>query len=440
MLKASYFTRTFDFKFPAGTSRGVLLQKSSSFIVLEEVQEVYAAGKPENVSELSTSGKPEDLPVVSAATAPPSLTSPRFFTAVGECSTIPGLSPDPVDRYESKLQELCEAINQGENPEELDLMEFPSIRFGLEMAMLEAKLKMNQATNQVTKQATSQVTTQPARNSGLQPSERSNADQSTFCSELNLNADDQFSRTSYSSLNDFLAAPHLLFPSEFTLGQQGININGLIWMGEKQFMRDQIARKLDEGFRCLKMKVGALDFDTELEVLRDIRRHFSPEKLEIRVDANGAFSAESAMEKLNALARFQLHSIEQPIRQGQYEAMASLCRTSPIPIALDEELISYPPHLAEELLRSLQPAYIILKPSLLGGFAVSQQWIEAAEATGVGWWVTSALESNIGLNAIAQWTYTLGNPLPQGLGTGQLYTNNIPSWLTISGEWLVVSG
>lgn len=398
MLKASYFTRIFDFKFPAGTSRGVLHQKTSSFIVLEEV------------SEVSTNSALKDVPVditsslLSSKVHQPSADH-RFFAGIGECSTIPDLSPDPMDRYESKLQELCDAINSGENPEEVGLKEFPSIRFGLEMAMLEAKQK---------KSASSSV--------------------------FNLNADDQFSSTAYSSLNEFLAAPHLLFPSEFTLGRQGININGLIWMGKKEFMHEQISRKLDEGFRCLKMKVGALDFNAELEILEEIRRHFSPEALEIRVDANGAFSAATALEKLNALARFQLHSIEQPIRQGQYEAMASLCRTSPIPIALDEELISYPPHLAEELLHTIQPAYIILKPSLLGGFEVSQQWINAAEATGVGWWVTSALESNIGLNAIAQWTYTLGNPLPQGLGTGQLYTNNIPSWLKINGEWLVIIG
>lgn len=364
----------------------------------------------EEVSEVSTNSALKDVPVditsslLSSKVHQPSADH-RFFAGIGECSTIPELSPDPMDRYQTKLEELCEAINQGKNPEDVDLKEFPSIRFGLEMAMLEAKQK---------KSASSSV--------------------------FNLNADDQFSSTAYSSLNEFLSAPHLLFPSEFTLGRQGININGLIWMGKKEFMHEQISRKLDEGFRCLKMKVGALDFNAELEILEEIRRHFSPEALEIRVDANGAFSAATALEKLNALARFQLHSIEQPIRQGQYEAMASLCRTSPIPIALDEELISYPPHLAEELLRTIQPAYIILKPSLLGGFAVSQQWIDAAEATGVGWWVTSALESNIGLNAIAQWTYTLGNPLPQGLGTGQLYTNNIPSWLKINGEWLVIIG
>lgn len=428
MLKAHFFTRTFDFKFPAGTSRGVLTQKTSSFIVLEEVPADSTSNVLKEVVGVSKPGSLDEVPGETTSSVPSSDTQQTgadhsFFAGIGECSTIPGLSPDPMDRYESKLQELCEAFNAGKNPEEVDLKEFPSIRFGLEMAMMEAKLKINPAT------------TQPARNSGLQLM-RSKADQYASSSDFNLNADG----TTYSSLDEFLAAPHLLFPSEFTLGQQGININGLIWMGEKQFMHEQISRKLDEGYRCLKMKVGAIDFTTELEILQEIRRHFSPETLEIRVDANGAFSADTALEKLNALSRFQLHSIEQPIRQGQHEAMALLCRTSPVPIALDEELISYPPQRAEELLRAIQPAYIILKPSLLGGFAVSQQWIDAAEATGVGWWVTSALESNIGLNAIAQWTYTLGNPLPQGLGTGQLYTNNIPSWLTINGEWLTVNG
>jgi L-alanine-DL-glutamate epimerase-like enolase superfamily enzyme len=179
------------------------------------------------------------------------------------------------------------------------------------------------------------------------------------------------------------------------------------------------------------MKVGALDFEAEIQLLKEIRKAFSPETLELRLDANGAFSVDSAMTKLNILSEFCIHSIEQPIRPKQYDAMNVICSESPIPVALDEELIGYSVAKARELLLMLKPAYVILKPSLLGGLDKSKAWIDAAEKTGTGWWVTSALESNIGLNAIAQWTATLNNPMPQGLGTGQLYLNNIESPLRI---------
>ncbi len=230
----------------------------------------------------------------------------------------------------------------------------------------------------------------------------------------------------------------LYFPSAFTEGRQAIEINGLIWMGDKSTMLQRIQQKLEAGFHCIKLKIGAIDFEAELSLLQYIRELFSREKVELRVDANGAFAPEEAMSKLEALAAFGLHSIEQPIRQGQWEEMAHLCRETPIPIALDEELIGvYGRKKKLELLEKVQPQYIILKPALCGGFSGAREWIELAEKRGIGWWVTSALESNIGLNALAQWVATLGNPMPQGLGTGQLYTNNLWSPLRQEGECLI---
>lgn len=230
----------------------------------------------------------------------------------------------------------------------------------------------------------------------------------------------------------------LYFPSAFTEGRLAIEINGLIWMGDKSTMLQRIQQKLEAGFHCIKLKIGAIDFEAELSLLQYIRERFSCEKVELRVDANGVFAQEEAMSKLEALAAFGLHSIEQPIRQGQWEEMAHLCRETPIPIALDEELIGvYGRKKKLELLEKVQPQYIILKPALCGGFSGAREWIELAEKRGIGWWVTSALESNIGLNALAQWVATLGNPMPQGLGTGQLYTNNLWSPLRQEGECLI---
>lgn len=231
--------------------------------------------------------------------------------------------------------------------------------------------------------------------------------------------------------------PMLLYPSAFTEGKQGIPINGLIWMGKPQAMQQQIEEKLAQGFRCIKMKIGALNIDTELKLLRLLRQRFPASYLEIRVDANGAFSPADAPKWLDQLAKLDIHSIEQPIAPGQWDTLARLCRNSPIPIALDEELIGiYTPHKQQELLSHVRPQYIILKPSLLGGIAACQQWIHLAETYNIGWWITSALEANIGLNAIAQWTATLKPNIPQGLGTGQLYQNNIASPLCIRGDTL----
>lgn len=324
-MKARYINYQLKFKFPAGTSRGVLLQKPSTFLVVEK----------------------------------------DGCTGIGECSTIPELSIDPIVGYTEKIVEVSQLLNNGISIAEIDLSEFPSIAFGLETALLDLK-------------------------SG---------------------------------------GKRLLFDNEFSAGKAGIPINGLVWMGDKAFMQKQIREKIDAGYRCIKLKVGAIDFDTELEIIRDIRRQFSPDDIEIRLDANGGFNPGDALQKLNQLSEFSIHSIEQPIKPRQWEMLAGICSESPIPIALDEELIGVQPN--ETLLKTICPAYIILKPSLIGGFKASEEWIRLAEKNNIGWWNTSALESNIGLNAITQWTSTLKTGLPQGLGTGQLYHNNIRSPLEI---------
>ena len=227
--------------------------------------------------------------------------------------------------------------------------------------------------------------------------------------------------------------PFQIFPSAFTKGETSIAINGLIWMGDKDFMSKQISAKLNEGFRCIKMKIGAINFETELELLKNIRQEFSASEIEIRVDANGAFNPKNTLEKLKQLSDLDLHSIEQPIAVKQWDQMAYLCEKSPLDIALDEELIGvFSNQDKQALLQHIKPQYIILKPSFIGGFKGSDSWIELAQANNVQWWVTSALESNVGLNAISQYTFTKNSTLPQGLGTGSLYTNNIASALQIT--------
>ena len=294
---------------------------------------------------------------------------------IGECSPLPGLSIDDISDYErSKLLWTCAHISLGKKALWEQLKSYPSIQFGVEQAF------------------------------------------------LSLEAEQE----------------GVLFPSPFTEGQVPIPINGLIWMGDKHYMQQQIREKLSQGFDCIKMKIGAIDFETEYQLLKNIRQEYAPSDIELRVDANGAFSPLEALEKLKRLSDLEIHSIEQPIRAGQYEQMAHLCEASPLPIALDEELIGVAcPERKKEILQWIRPAYIILKPSLIGGYRGSEEWIDLAEKQGIGWWVTSALEGNVGLSAIAQWTYTLKNPLPQGLGTGSLYTNNFPSSLEVKngGLW-----
>ena len=287
---------------------------------------------------------------------------------IGECGLFRGLSADDVPEYETTLQWVCNHIHIGLPELLLKLSSFPSIQFGLEQAFLSLKS----------------------------------------------------------------SDPFLLFPSEFTRGKASIPINGLIWMGELGFMKAQIKTKIAAGFTTIKLKIGALDFAKELEILRAIRKEYSEKDIELRVDANGAFHPDKALEKLKYLADFHIHSIEQPIRAGQWEVMAKLCRETPIPIALDEELIGvFQKEAKENMLHIIQPQYIILKPSLIGGFQGSEQWIHLATKQHIGWWITSALESNIGLNAIAQYTYQLNVRIPQGLGTGSLFSNNLESPLFV---------
>ncbi|MEM9680697.1 MAG: o-succinylbenzoate synthase [Bacteroidota bacterium] len=289
-------------------------------------------------------------------------------TGIGECGLLRGLSYDDRDDYEDRLQWVCDHIDLGLEALLAQLDEFPSIQFGLEMAF------------------------------------RSLASKSQF----------------------------ELFPSAFTKFGDPITINGLIWMGDKAFMQKQIQEKIEGGFHCIKLKIGAIDFETELDILKHIRNEFSPDDIELRVDANGAFHPDLALEQLKRLSDYQLHSIEQPIKPKQWEVMAKLCDSSPLDIALDEELIGVTSEEERrQILEIIKPQYIILKPSLVGGFRGSHYWINHAEDLNVRWWITSALESNVGLNAIAQWTYTLKNPLPQGLGTGGLYTNNFDSPLIV---------
>lgn len=229
----------------------------------------------------------------------------------------------------------------------------------------------------------------------------------------------------------------LWFDSPFTAGEQDIVINGLVWMGTYEEMLERVRLKVEAGFKCIKIKVGAIDWQRELDLVSGLRRLYTPQQLEIRVDANGGFNMDNALPRLKALADLGVHSIEQPIPAGHPELMRFLCEVSPLPIALDEELIGrFTTEERQTLLDTIGPAYIILKPALCGGFSGASEWIALASERGIGWWVTSALESNVGLDALAQWTATLGNPMPQGLGTGQLYTNNFTAPLRLDGERL----
>ena len=232
-----------------------------------------------------------------------------------------------------------------------------------------------------------------------------------------------------TALNDLANnGQRIIFNSNWLDGYNPIPINGLVWMGNQSEMLNRIIEKIEAGFSCIKLKIGGIDFNKEIKLLRFIRGNFSADDLQIRLDANGAFAPENALEYLDKLSKYSIHSIEQPIKQGQWSAMAEICQKSPIPIALDEELIGINEFsLKDKMLSTIKPHYIILKPSLCGGFLGSDEWIELANKHSIGWWITSALESNIGLNAIAQWVATLNTKMPQGLGTGNLYINNIPS-------------
>jgi len=234
-----------------------------------------------------------------------------------------------------------------------------------------------------------------------------------------------------------IGIPGLLFENNFSRGAAGIHINGLVWMADRDTMFQAACAKAEAGFRCVKLKVGALDFDEECRLLEDLRRRYNPFKLELRVDANGAWNADDAFEKLRDLKRFSLHSIEQPVPAGADELMAEVCAKSPVPVALDEALIGLNPERdALRILQDIRPAYLVFKPTLIGGFSVADAWIQQARKHHIGWWATSALESNIGLSAIAQWCGEYQNPLHQGLGTGALFEQNFPSALQLIGETL----
>lgn len=228
------------------------------------------------------------------------------------------------------------------------------------------------------------------------------------------------------------------FPSAWTDGREKIPINGLVWMGTAEEMSRRVDDKIASGFRCIKLKIGGVMFDDELAILRRIRSEHSPAELEIRLDANGAFTPGNALERLQDLSQFSIHSLEQPIKAGQWEAIAEICRKSPIPIALDEELIGLNnQNIRREMMQAVRPQYVILKPALIGGLQAAQEWIDLADESNAGWWATSALESNVGLNAIAQWVVSRGFEMPQGLGTGALYVNNIPSPVRQIGDGLI---
>ncbi|MCS6933922.1 MAG: o-succinylbenzoate synthase [Chitinophagales bacterium] len=229
----------------------------------------------------------------------------------------------------------------------------------------------------------------------------------------------------------------ILYPSDFTAGKGKIPINGLIWMGDEEFMARQIQERAGAGFRCIKMKIGALPFEREVQLLDNFRRNYPPGKTELRLDANGAFTEKDVWEKLQQLAVFDVHSLEQPVPPGQHELMREICKSSPIPIALDEELIHIAAERAYDVIDYLKPAYLVIKPSLVGGFKVAEEFVQRAERLRIGWWVTSALESNIGLNALAQWVANRNVSAVQGLGTGLLYTNNVSSPLCVKDGYLL---
>lgn len=320
-MKATYKKYILHFKRPSGTSRGVMKVKETWFLILEENSKI----------------------------------------GIGECGLLRELSIDDRPDYEQKLQWVCKNIHLGKDELWDELIEFPSIQFGVEMAFLSLQSQ----------------------------------------------------------------TPFQLFPSKFTERKDTMLINGLVWMGDESFMKTQIEEKIAQGFSCIKLKIGAIDFEKELGLLRFIRQNFNEKTIEIRVDANGAFNSNEALYKINQLSEFKLHSIEQPIKKNNTDMMSELCKRTPIPIAIDEELIGvFDSNKKATLLAKIKPQYIILKPSLVGGFKGTLEWIELAKKQNIGWWITSALESNIGLNAITQFTYTLHNSMPQGLGTGGLYTNN----------------
>ncbi|MEK7433392.1 MAG: o-succinylbenzoate synthase [Cyanobacteriota bacterium] len=337
MFKASYQKKILKFNFPAGTSRGILTEKASYFLKLENLE------------------------------------NPNIF-GLGEASPLEGLSIDDFATFEQKLIDTCNEINKiNDMPDDLELAKYPAIEFAFETAILDLE------------------------NGGIRK----------------------------------------IVDTDFFNNQKPIEINALVWMDKKEKMAEQIKTKINNGFKCIKLKIGAINFEDEIELIRNIRKDFKAKDITIRLDANGSFETKTALEKLKILSEFNIHSIEQPIKQGNWSDMAKLCKLSPIKIALDEELIGISTFSGKNLLLDIiKPAFLIIKPTLLGGFQESQDFIELAHEKNIDFWITSALESNIGLNAIAQWTSSFDTKIPQGLGTGQLYENNIVSPLEIKNSSL----
>lgn len=336
MFKINIIPRTFHFKQPAGTSRGVYTTRRSWLLVL------------------------------TSTTAP-------GLKGVGECAPLPDLSCDYSSDYAGKLRSFCDRFEAEGEIDYERMREYPSMLFGLETAL------------------------------------------------AHLNA-----------------GTTAFFDTPFSRGEEGIPINGLVWMGSYGEMLARMEDKISQGFHCVKLKVGAIDFEKELDLVKRIRDRFTPSEIELRLDANGGFTPDEALYKLELLSQYSVHSIEQPIKPHQWSYMAQLCRESPLPIALDEELIGITdPSMMAYMLNVVRPAYIVLKPSLHGGMYGTRKWIEAAAGNNVGTWITSALESNVGLNAIAQLAASVYGPgitMPQGLGTGQLFTDNIDMPIEIRGE------
>lgn len=336
MYSINITPRTFHFRQPAGTSRGVYTERRSWML------------------ELTSDEYPGRV-------------------GIGECAPLPQLSCDDTPEYEKTLRAVCDRFEHEGVVNYPMMRPYPSMLFGLETALL----------------------------------------------NLQRGSD-------------------ILFDNAFSRGEEGIVINGLVWMGSQQEMLGRIEEKLKQGFHCIKLKIGAIDFELELDMVRRIRDRFSRSEVELRVDANGAFEFDEALYKLELLAQYAIHSIEQPIKPNQWGYMAELCRESPLPIALDEELIGINmPEMKAHVLNIIKPAYIVLKPSLHGGMKGVREWVDIAAKQGIRSWITSALESNVGLNAIAQLAadiYGTNNIMPQGLGTGLLFTDNIPMGLVIRGE------
>ena len=373
MYKIDISERTLHFKQPAGTSRGVYITRHSYYLTLSS----------------------DEMPGVEG---------------VGECATLPDLSCDAKPEYEVTLRQICQMVEQmGRIPYDM-IRAYPSITFGLETAFADF---FHQAKAHLS----------------ASPSFKDDAAAVEVLKQAGISVP-----MGMENLVD-------LFDSPFARGEEGITINGLVWMGTYEEMLARLEEKLKAGFHCVKLKIGAIDFFKELDLIKRIREVYNKEQVELRVDANGGFSPEDAMSRLEALAQYDIHSIEQPIKQHQWRKMAELCRESPLPIALDEELIGVNVRsMKEALLDTIRPQYIILKPSLHGGMYGCQEWIQLAEQRGIGSWITSALESNVGLNAIALFCARMYGPdvkMPQGLGTGQLFTDNIPMPLEIKGDKLV---